>query len=125
MVGRVEHKRVVDKSGFRAYSVDVDWGVNFPSVTHFVTALKECKTFLDDVVSGNFMFSREDVQRFASWIIHEARDSGNHNQLMLSSFSHDESARRLAGAIVQAAFGRSATVPDLLCRTGSGGGHRL
>ena len=103
----------------------MDWGFNFLSVTHFVTALKECKIFLDDIVFGNFMFSREDVQRFASWIIHEASHSGNHNQLMLSSFSHDESARRLAGAIVQAEFRRTTTVPDSLCRTGSGGGHRL
>ena len=66
MVGGSEHKVMPDESGFMAYCAGVDWGVNFLSVTHFVTALKECKTFLDDVVSGNFMFSREDVQRFAS-----------------------------------------------------------
>ena len=29
MVGRGEQKVAFDKSGFRAYCVDVDWGVNF------------------------------------------------------------------------------------------------
>ena len=32
MVGWGEHKVVLDKSGFRAYCVDVDWGLNFLSV---------------------------------------------------------------------------------------------
>jgi len=29
MVGGGEHKVVLDESGFRAYCVDVDWGLNF------------------------------------------------------------------------------------------------
>ena len=32
MVGGGEHKVVLDESGFRAYSADVDWGLNFLSV---------------------------------------------------------------------------------------------
>ena len=34
MVGWGEHKGVLDESGFKAYSVDVDWGLNFLSVAH-------------------------------------------------------------------------------------------
>ena len=29
MVGGVQHKVVLDESGFRAYCVAVDWGLNF------------------------------------------------------------------------------------------------
>ena len=32
MVGWGEHKRVVDESGFRVYSADLNWGLNFVSV---------------------------------------------------------------------------------------------
>ena len=32
MVGWGEHKVVFDESGFSAYNVDVDWGLNFLSV---------------------------------------------------------------------------------------------
>ena len=32
MVGGGEHKVVLDESGFSAYRVDVDWGLNLPSV---------------------------------------------------------------------------------------------
>ena len=32
MVGGGEHKVVLDESGFRAYCIDVDWGLNFLSV---------------------------------------------------------------------------------------------
>ena len=32
MVGLGEHKGVLDESGFRAYSEDADWGLNFLSV---------------------------------------------------------------------------------------------
>ena len=32
MIGWGKHKGVVDKSGFSAYRVDVDWGLNFLSV---------------------------------------------------------------------------------------------
>jgi len=32
MVGLGEHKVVLDKSKFRVYYVDVDWGLNFLSV---------------------------------------------------------------------------------------------
>ena len=32
MVGGGEHKVVLDESGFRAYCVNVDWGLNFLSV---------------------------------------------------------------------------------------------
>ena len=33
MVGRGEHKGVVDEGGFRVYCVDMDWGLNFVSVS--------------------------------------------------------------------------------------------
>ena len=32
MVGWGEHKVVLDKSRFRIFYVEVDWGMNFPSV---------------------------------------------------------------------------------------------
>ena len=34
MVGGVQHKVVFDESGFSAYRVDVDLGLNFLSVAH-------------------------------------------------------------------------------------------
>ena len=33
MVGGVQHKVVLDESGFSAYRVEVDWGLNFLSVS--------------------------------------------------------------------------------------------
>ncbi len=32
MIGWGEHKVVLDESGFSAYRIDVDWGLNFLSV---------------------------------------------------------------------------------------------
>ena len=37
IVGWGEHKVVLDESGFRAYRVDVDWGLNFLSVGEVCT----------------------------------------------------------------------------------------
>jgi len=35
MVGGCEHKVVFDEGGFRMYTMELDWGLNFLSVTRF------------------------------------------------------------------------------------------
>jgi len=35
IVGWGEHKGVHDKSGIRAYRVDMDWGLNYPSIKNY------------------------------------------------------------------------------------------
>ena len=41
MVGGSEHKVVLDESGFRAYCIDVDWGLNFLSVAKIFEEVKQ------------------------------------------------------------------------------------
>ena len=46
MVGGGEHKVVLDESGFRAYSADVDWGLNFLSVNGSSSTSRWLEAFL-------------------------------------------------------------------------------
>ena len=60
MVGRGEHKGVVDKSGFSAYRVHVGWGLNFLSVffilSHRYVALDRGSYELTHVGLGEYIW---------------------------------------------------------------------
>jgi len=51
IVGWGEHKVVPDKSGIRAYRVDMDWGLNYPSIK-IIPLLNNCAIYPSFINQG-------------------------------------------------------------------------